>query len=180
MRKEIRLSGFGGQGIILAGVILGRAAALYDKKEAVQTQSYGPEARGGASKSEVVISDEPIDFPKVIKPDILVCLSQQAYDKYKDDIKDGGILLIDEDLVSIEQKPKADVKIYKIPFTRIASEDIKLPIVANIVMLGSLTKLTGIVSEESMKKSILDSVPKGTEEKNLLAFNKGYEFAENL
>ncbi|ACV24600.1 2-oxoacid:ferredoxin oxidoreductase subunit gamma [Methanocaldococcus fervens] len=180
MRKEIRLSGFGGQGIILAGIILGRAAALYDKKEAVQTQSYGPEARGGASKSEVVISDEPIDFPKVIKPDILVCLSQQAYDKYKDDIKEGGILLVDEDLVSTDEKPKVDVTLYKIPFTRIASEEIKLPIVANIVMLGALTKLTNIVSRESMEKSILDSVPKGTEEKNLLAFKKGYEYAENL
>ncbi|XRO76588.1 2-oxoacid:ferredoxin oxidoreductase subunit gamma [Methanocaldococcus sp. 10A] len=180
MRKEIRLSGFGGQGIILAGVILGRAAALYDKKEAVQTQSYGPEARGGASKSEVVISDEPIDFPKVIKPDILVCLSQQAYDKYKDDIKEGGVLLVDEDLVSTEKMPNVDITMYKIPFTRIASEEIKLPIVANIVMLGALTKLTNIVSKESMEKAILDSVPKGTEEKNLLAFTKGYEFAEKL
>ncbi|WP_456375255.1 2-oxoacid:ferredoxin oxidoreductase subunit gamma [Methanocaldococcus sp.] len=175
MRKEIRLSGFGGQGIILAGVILGRAASLYDNKEAVQTQSYGPEARGGASKSEIVISDEPIDYPKVIKPDILVCMSQQAYDKYKDDIKEGGILLVDEDLVSTSEKPEVDVKIYKVPFTRIASEEIKLPIVANIVMLGALTKLTKIVSKESMEKAILDSVPKGTEEKNLMAFNIGYE-----
>ena len=180
MRKEIRLSGFGGQGIILAGVILGRAASLYDNKEAVQTQSYGPEARGGASKSEVVISDDPIDFPKVIKPDILVCLSQQAYDKYKDDIKEGGVLLVDEDLVSTDKMPEVNVTMYKIPFTRIASEEIKLPIVANIVMLGALTRLTNIVSKESMEKAILDSVPKGTEKKNLMASSKGYEFAEKL
>ncbi|EHP89173.1 2-oxoacid:ferredoxin oxidoreductase subunit gamma [Methanotorris formicicus] len=178
MRKEIRLSGFGGQGIILAGVILGRAASLYDKKEAVQTQSYGPEARGGASKSEVVIDDKLIDFPKVIKPDILVCMSQPAFDKYVNDIKENGFLLIDEDLVSGEDIP--NVKFYKIPFTRIANEEVGLGIVANIVMLGALTRITGIVSKESMEKAILDSVPKGTEEKNLLAFNKGYEFAGKL
>ncbi|ENN96151.1 2-oxoglutarate ferredoxin oxidoreductase subunit gamma [Methanocaldococcus villosus KIN24-T80] len=180
MRREIRLSGFGGQGIILAGVILGKAAALYDNKEAVQTQSYGPEARGGYSKSEVVISDEPIDYPKVIKPDILVCMSQQAYDKYKDDIKENGTLIVDEDLVSLNELPKVKVNIYKIPFTRIASEKIGLPIVANIVMLGSLVRITNIVSKEAMEKAILNSVPKGTEEKNLLAFKLGYEVAGDV
>lgn len=110
----------------------------------------------------------------------MVCLSQQAYDKYKDDIKEGGVVLVDEDLVSTDKMPEVDVTMYKIPFTRIASEEIKLPIVANIVMLGALTRLTNIVSKESMEKAILDSVPKGTEEKNLLAFSKGYEVAKEL
>ncbi|HIQ39500.1 MAG TPA: 2-oxoacid:ferredoxin oxidoreductase subunit gamma [Methanothermococcus okinawensis] len=177
MRKEVRISGFGGQGIVLAGVILGRSAALYDGKNAVQTQSYGPEARGGASKSEVVISEEEIDYPKVIKPDILVCMSQQAFDKYGRDIKDGGTVIVDRDLVTVSENfYNGNVKLYKIPFTDIAYKDIGLKIVANIVMLGALVRITGIVSKEAMRKAILDSVPKGTEEKNLMAFEKGYSY----
>lgn len=177
MRKEVRFSGFGGQGIILSGVILGRAASLYDKKESVQTQSYGPEARGGASKSEVVISDEEIDFPKVIVPDVLVCMSQPAFDKYGMDIKEGGCVLVDKDLVTIpENYDNGSFKVYQVPFTEIANKEVGLGIVANIVMLGALTKITKLVSKESMEKAILDSVPKGTEEKNLKAFEKGYNY----
>jgi len=179
MRKEVRISGFGGQGIVLAGVILGRSAALYDGKNAVQTQSYGPEARGGASKSEVVISEEEIDYPKVIKPDILVCMSQQAFDKYGRDVKDGGTVIVDRDLVTVpENFYNGNIKLYKIPFTDIAYKEIGLKIVANIVMLGALVRITGIVSKESMRKAILDSVPKGTEEKNLMAFEKGYNYIQ--
>ncbi|HIP16439.1 MAG TPA: 2-oxoacid:ferredoxin oxidoreductase subunit gamma [Methanothermococcus okinawensis] len=177
MRKEVRISGFGGQGIVLAGVILGRSAALYDGKNAVQTQSYGPEARGGASKSEVVISEEEIDYPKVIKPDVLVCMSQQAFDKYGRDIKDEGTVIVDRDLVTVpENFYNGNVKLYKIPFTDIAYKDIGLKIVANMVMLGALVRITGVVSKEAMKKAILDSVPKGTEKKNLIAFEKGYDY----
>jgi len=177
MRKEVRISGFGGQGIVLAGVILGRSAALYDGKNAVQTQSYGPEARGGASKSEVVISEEEIDYPKVIKPDVLVCMSQQAFDKYGRDIKDEGTVIVDRDLVTVpENFYNGNVKLYKIPFTDIAYKDIGLKIVANMVMLGALVRITGVVSKEAMRKAILDSVPKGTEKKNLIAFEKGYDY----
>ncbi|GBF36249.1 2-oxoacid:ferredoxin oxidoreductase subunit gamma [Methanofervidicoccus abyssi] len=177
MRKEVRISGFGGQGVVLAGVILGRSAALYDGKNAVQTQSYGPEARGGASKSEVVISEEEIDYPKVIKPDVLVCMSQQAFDKYGRDIKDEGTVIVDRDLVTVpENFYNGNVKLYKIPFTDIAYKDIGLKIVANMVMLGALVRITGVVSKEAMRKAILDSVPKGTEKKNLIAFEKGYDY----
>jgi len=180
MRKEVRISGFGGQGIVLAGVILGRSAVLYDGKNAVQTQSYGPEARGGASKSEVVISEEEIDYPKVIKPDVLVCMSQQAFDKYGRDIKDEGTVIVDRDLVTVpENFYNGNVKLYKIPFTDIAYKDIGLKIVANMVMLGALVRITGVVSKEAMKKAILDSVPKGTEKKNLIAFEKGYDYIIN-
>ncbi len=174
MRKEVRLSGFGGQGIILAGVILGKGASLYDNKNAVQTQSYGPEARGGASKSEVVISEEDISFPKVIKPDILVCMSQPAFDKYGMDVKKNGCVIIDKDLVSVPKDYENSFSVYKVPFTEIAHKDIGLKIVANIVMLGAITRITNIVSKEAIERAILDSVPKGTEKKNILAFEKGY------
>jgi len=180
MRKEIRISGFGGQGIILSGVILGRSAVIYDNKNAVQTQSYGPEARGGASRSEIVISEDNIDFPKVIKPDVLICMSQPAFDSYGGDIKDQGIVIVDRDLVTVPEnyEAKHNAKLYRIPFTEIAHKNIGLKIVANIVMLGSLTKITNIVSKEAMEKAILDSVPKGTGEKNILAFEKGYNYIQ--
>ena len=180
MRKEFRISGFGGQGIVLSGVILGRSAAIYDNKNAVQTQSYGPEARGGASRSEIVISEDNIDFPKVIKPDVLVCMSQPAFDSYGEDIKDQGVVIVDKDLVTVPEdyEEKHNVNVYEIPFTEIAYKEIGLKIVANIVMLGSLTKITNIVSKEAMEKAILDSVPKGTGEKNILAFEKGYNYIQ--
>lgn len=176
MRKEIRFSGFGGQGIILAGVILGRAASLYSDKEAVQTQSYGPEARGGASKSEVVISDEEIDFPKVIQPDILVSMSQPAFDKYGCDLKENAVVIIDKDLVTLPEGYEEKYTVHKVPFTEIANKDVGLSIVANIVMLGSLIKITEAVSKEALEKALLDSIPKGTEKKNILAFEKGFEY----
>ncbi|MBP2143595.1 2-oxoglutarate ferredoxin oxidoreductase subunit gamma [Methanococcus voltae] len=177
MRKEVRFSGFGGQGIILAGVILGKAISLYGGKNAVQTQSYGPEARGGASKSEVVISEEEIDFPKVILPDVLISMSQPAFDKYGEEIKENATILIDKDLVSVPEEYESKNKVYKIPFTEIANKEIGLGIVANIVMLGSLTKILD-VDPEIVKKALLESVPKGTEKKNTLAFEKGYDYIQ--
>ncbi|MEM2211515.1 MAG: 2-oxoacid:ferredoxin oxidoreductase subunit gamma [Nitrososphaerales archaeon] len=171
MRWEIRLAGFGGQGIILSGYILGKAASLYDKKNAVLTQSYGPEARGGACVADVVISDEKIDYPKIESPDVLVAMSQWAYHTYVKSVKNNGIILIDSDLV------KADgVKnLYSIPATRIA-EELGKRIVANILMLGFFTVITNIVSYKAMRQSILSSIPKGTEEFNIRAFEKGYEY----
>ncbi|ABR54531.1 pyruvate ferredoxin/flavodoxin oxidoreductase [Methanococcus vannielii SB] len=176
MRKEIRFSGFGGQGIILAGVILGKAASIYGEKESVQTQSYGPEARGGASKSEVVISNEEIDFPKVIQPDILISMSQPAFDKYGFDLKENAVVIIDKDLVTLPEGYEEKYDVYKVPFTEIANKDVGLSIVANIVMLGALVKITEVVSKEALEKSLLDSIPKGTEKKNILAFEKGYSY----
>lgn len=179
MRIEIRIGGFGGQGVIMAGIILGKAASLFDKNEAVQTQSYGPEARGGASKCEVIISDEIIDFPKVQHPDILVAMSNEALMKYIVDLKDNGTLIIDPgttDISSVQDYiDKHNITVYQSPATKTAVDDIGLKIVANIVMIGSIVKITNVISKESAIKSIETSVPKGTEEKNILAFEAGYD-----
>lgn len=181
MRKNIRIAGFGGQGIIMAGIVIGKAAALYDNLNAVQTQSYGPEARGGASKTEVVISDEQVDYPKVQEPDIFVALSQEGLNAYLSDLKDGGILIIDQDMINEEELlpfvDKHNIKLYKAPVTRTAIEKVGLKIVANIVMIGAIARMTKVVSEEAARQAVADSVPPGTEKKNLEAFEAGAELA---
>jgi len=171
-RVEVRLTGFGGQGIVLSGIILARAA-MYDKKGVVQTQSYGPEARGGACRSEVVISDEAIHYPLIEEADILVAMSQEALDKHINSIKKGGTLIIDSDTVS-RVPEESEIKVNRVAATGIASEKLGKGIVANIVMLGALTNLTGIVSRESMEKAVKESVPRGTEKINLKALKEGY------
>jgi len=176
MKKEIRLAGFGGQGVVLSGVILGRAAVLYDKKRATQTQSYGAEARGGAARSEVIISAETIDYPQVINPDILVAMSQRALDKYIKDLKPHGILIVDSELVK-DLPETCSFSLYRIPASQIASQEFGRTIVANMIMLGFLIGLTEVVSREALKKSVRDSVPEGTEEINLKALEKGREIA---
>jgi 2-oxoglutarate ferredoxin oxidoreductase subunit gamma len=181
LRKEIRIAGFGGQGVILAGIVIGKAAALYDGLYAVQTQSYGPEARGGASRTELVISDDEIDYPKVHHPDIFVAMSHEALIAYLDGLKPGGILIIDPDMV-MEDKISSfveehDIKVYHAPATRTADEKVGLRIVANIVMIGAITGLTKVISEEAARKAIEASVPPGTEEKNLSAFEAGMELS---
>ncbi len=173
MRHEIRFSGFGGQGIILSAVIIGRAAVMYDNKFAVQTQVYGPEARGGASMSQVVIDDEQILYPKVAVPDIYVIMSQEGFEKYGASAQESAIMLIDSTLV--HSRPKC--KYIEIPATGEAKANLKV-IVANIVMLGALVAATHVVSEESLKKAILDSVPKGTEDLNLKAMQLGLELGK--
>lgn len=177
-KREIRLAGFGGQGIILAGHILGKAASIYEKKNAVFTQSYGPEARGGSCSADVVVSNGPIHYPKVSQPDVLVVMSQGALATYGDTIKEGGILIIDEDLVT-PGKVHETVVLRKVPATRIA-EGMGRRIVANIVMLGGLTAIASLVSYESMKESVVSSIPPGTEEFNLTAFNNGYDYGISL
>lgn len=172
-RIEVRFSGFGGQGIISAAIIAGKAVAIYEGRESVVMESYGPESRGGSSSGTVVIDDNRVDYPYVIEPDILVAMSQGGYEKYKSEIKKGGFLLIDEDLVEPEETDKA--KIYRIPATRIA-EELGSKIVANIVMLGFLLAVTKIVTLESMKRSILSRVPPKTADLNMKAFQRGYEF----
>ena len=182
MRTEIRIGGFGGQGVILAGIILGKSACLFDGNEAVQTQSYGPEARGGASKCEVVISDSKIDYPKVINPDIFIAMSNEALIKYIVDLKDNGTLIIDPGTTDIEDVrefiDEHNIKVYEAPATKTAIEEINLKIVANIVMVGAITKITEVISKEAAIKAIEASVPKGTEEKNIKAFEAGYALAE--
>lgn len=178
--REIQFAGFGGQGIILAGYITGKALALFEGKSASMTQSYGPEARGGACASGVVVDDDPtkpVDYPKVRKPDILVVMSQEGYDVYIPKLKSGGILIYDEDLVQ-PKNLRSDIKAFPIPATRIADDELGKVIVANVVMLGALVALTGIVSEESMRKSIETSVKRDYVEINLKAFEKGLEAAK--
>ena len=174
-RYELRFSGAGGQGLILAGVIMAEAASIYDGKQAVQSQSYGPEARGGASKSEVIISDSPIDYPKATVVDALLALTQEACDKYSHDLKDGGVLLIDSDLVTRE--PKGNFKVTKFNITNTAKNEVGREIVTNIVALGAMVALTGVVSKESAEKAVLSRVPEAFLELNKKAFNLGFEKA---
>ena len=177
-RNEVRFTGFGGQGMVVMGYILGRAATVYDGKNATMTQSYGPEARGGASSTQIIICDGPIFYPYVVEPDVLVGMSQEGYDKHRMNLGKDGFLLVDEDLVTVASDEKAK-KVFKIPATRLA-EELGRKIVANIVMLGFFSGLTGIVSDEALKKAIIDSVPKGTTELNLKAFEKGKSHALSL
>ncbi len=174
-RYELRFSGAGGQGLILAGVIMAEAASIYDGKQAVQSQSYGPEARGGASKSEVIISDGPIDYPKATVVDALLALTQEACDKYSHDLKEGGVLLIDSDLVKNE--PKGNFKVTKFNITNTAKNEVGREIVTNIVALGAMVALTGVISRESAEKAVLARVPEAFLELNKKAFNLGFEKA---
>lgn len=171
-RYEIRLSGSGGQGLILAGIILAEAAAIYDAKNAIQSQSYGPEARGGASKSEVIISDGEIDYPKATRIDFLLALTQQACDKYCNDLKENGILVVDTHLVP--HPPNGNFKTYVLSIAEAAKNKVGKSFVANIVALGALVELTGIVSKEAIIKAVLAKVPKGTEELNKKALETGF------
>lgn len=175
MKKEIRICGFGGQGVILSGFILGKAAAVFMDYNAVQSQSYGPEARGGAARSEVIISDEKIGYPRPTSIDLLVAMSQESFDTYRKDIRDDTIIIIDPDLV-----PRHNIgrPLYKIHAQKIA-EDLGNKIVANIVMVGAATSIFGIIDSEAVRKAIIDSVPSKFRDLNEKAFNKGLEAGKN-
>ena len=175
-RIEIRLAGEGGQGMILAGIILAEAAAIYDGKNAVQSQSYGPEARGGASKSEVIIAAGEIDFPEVIIADVLIALSQEAYDKYVRNLKEGGLLIVDGDQVPNISSEKA----LRLPITRLAKETTGRAITANTVALGALVEMTGVVSKEAIAKAVAARAPKGTQEINQAALEAGFSAAQGI
>jgi 2-oxoglutarate ferredoxin oxidoreductase subunit gamma len=172
-RSEIRLAGEGGQGMILAGIILAEAAAIYDGKNTAQTQSYGPEARGGASKAEVIIAQGEIDHPEVISADVLVAMSQEACDKYAGNLKKTGFLIVDEEKVGRVPSTKA----IKVPITRLAQESSGKSITANVVALGVLVGLTEVVSRDAIQKAVAARAPKGTEEMNVRALNAGFEAA---
>ncbi len=174
MYKEIRLSGTGGQGLILAGIILAEAAGVYDGHEVIQTQSYGPEARGGASRAEVIVSDDVIDYPKVTFPDVVLVMSQQACDRYGRLVKPGGIVLVDD--TNVSSIPSVEgASVVTLPITEIARHDVGRQVVANVVALGVLVGVTDVVTPEAMEKAILSRVPRGTEELNMKAFNVGLE-----
>jgi 2-oxoglutarate ferredoxin oxidoreductase subunit gamma len=176
-RKEIRFSGFGGQGIILAGYITGKAATLYTELNATLTQSYGPESRGGACTAQLVLADEPVHYPHVVTPDVLVAMSQEAYDKYAGQVAPESLILIDETLVDPEVVPH-QAPVLSVPASRIA-EELGRAIVANIVMLGFLVGVVNTIPEEAMRRTILESVPKGTEELNDKAFTSGLAYARD-
>lgn len=177
-KTEIKIGGFGGQGIILTGYIVGKAASIFDNKNATMTQAFGPEARGSACSSQLIVSDDKIRYPYVKAPQIMVIMSQEAFVKFSPQIKSGGMMLIEEELVNPDGLPKT-VKLYKIPATRIA-EELGRKIVLNIVMVGFFTSVSGLVSKEAMRKAVETSVPKGTEQLNLKAFDQGYEYGLKL
>ncbi len=177
-RYEIRLSGSGGQGMILAGIIMAEAAAIYGDKNAVQSQSYGPESRGGASKAEVIISEGPIDYPKATAIDCMLAMTQEACTKYHHDIKDGGILIVDSD--SVKDVPQGGFRVHGFPITSIARDELGKVIVANIVSLGAMTGLTKVVSYESVEQAVLARVPAAFVDLNKKALQRGYELTRDL
>lgn len=177
-RYEMRLSGEGGQGLVLAGKIFAEAAAIYEGINATQSQSYGPEARGGASRSEVILSDEDIDFPKAVELDLLLALTQEACDRYIGDLKPDGTLLVDSEAVT--QIPSGSFRTLSAPVIRNAREKIGREIVANIVSIGIITRIASVLSENSVREAILTRVPKGTEDVNLKAFELGLSMADEM
>jgi len=171
---EIKIGGFGGQGVILAGEIVGRAAAVHDGKNATLTRSFGPEARGGSASAQVIISEETIYYPYVTRPSILVVMSQAAYQRFSGELSPGGLLLIESDLVR-PGDVSPEVRMFAVPATRFA-EEMGRKIVLNIVMLGFFAAVSGVVGADAMRKAIAETVPHGTEDLNLRAFQRGYEF----
>ena len=179
-RLEIRMSGFGGQGIIRSGEIVGKAAVLYDGRYATFTQSYGPESRGGACAAQVAIADDPVElsYPHVIDPSILVVMSQGGYNKYVPDFRRDGLLIVDNSLVELDEAAEG-LQILGVPATRMA-EELGRRIVANVVMLGFVAAVTDVASPEAIKQAVLDSVPKGTEELNGRAFDTGFQYGQEM
>jgi len=176
--KRIVITGFGGQGIVLAGNILGKAATIYDKAHATMTQSYGPEARGGSCSTQVIISQEEILFPYVEEAQVLICMSQEGYDKALPSLIPGGLLIWDTDLVEAKELDPSWTT-YHVPATRFA-EDLGNKMMANIVMLGFLSAVSDLVSEESFKQAVLSSVPPHTKETNAKAFDRGREYGQAI
>lgn len=173
MRTEFRLSGSGGQGLLLAGIVLAEAAILEDKN-AVQTQSYGPEARGGASKAEVVISDEDIDYPKATDPDFLLALTPESYRTYGK-LMGKGLIIVD---ASVPLSDEIKARTVSVPILKTAAEDLGKKVVANIVALGALAGISGVVKQDTLSNAVKNRVPKGTEDLNLSALAKGFELAK--
>jgi 2-oxoglutarate ferredoxin oxidoreductase subunit gamma len=178
MMTEVRLTGYGGQGIIRMGYLVGKAAAIFDGKQATMTQSFGPEARGSACSSQVVVSDGRVLYPYVNTPHIVVAMSQEGFAKHGRNIVDQGTLLIDEDLVKPDEIKKG-IKFFSIPSTRLA-EEMKAKIAANIVMFGFFTAVTQLITEESAKCAIKDSFKEKLIDLNLKAFDKGYQYGKEL
>jgi 2-oxoglutarate ferredoxin oxidoreductase subunit gamma len=171
---EIRVAGYGGQGVILAAMIIGKAASIFQDGYATLTQSFGPEARGSACSAQVVLSDEPILYPYLTRPDILIAMSQDAHTQFAPGLKETGVLLVEKDLVRISDLHRG-VPAHGVPATRLA-EEIGRRLVLNIVMVGFFGSVTRLIAPEALRKAVADSVPAGTEDMNLRAFNRGFEY----
>ena len=175
---EIRIAGFGGQGVILAAAVIGKAAAIFQGGYATMTQSFGPEARGGSSSAQVILSTEPILYPYVTQPDVLVVMSQEAYTRFAQQVKPGGVLITEQDLVRVGQIP-AGVRAYGVPATRLA-EELGRKVVLNIVMVGFFAAITRLLDPEAMRQAVADSVPPALQKLNLEAFDKGFAYGSQL
>ncbi len=171
---EIRIAGFGGQGVILAASVIGKAASIFEGGHATMTQNFGPESRGGACSAQVILSGEPILYPYVTRPDILVALSQEAYNKFAPELKPGGLLLVEQDLVQMDKVPEG-ARVHGVPATRLA-EEIGRRMVLNIVVVGFFAAVTGLLDPRSLRAAVEDSVPPAFRDLNLKAFQKGYDF----
>ena len=178
MLKEVRIAGFGGQGVILAAAVIGKAEAIFHGGYACMTQSFGPEARGGSSSAQVILSSDPILYPYVTHPDILVVMSQEAYTRFGPQLKPGGILITEQELVRIDKMPTG-VRLYGVPATRLA-EEIGKKVVLNIVMVGFFGAVTGLLDPDALRKAVADSVPPAMQALNLKAFDKGFAYGAEL
>jgi 2-oxoglutarate ferredoxin oxidoreductase subunit gamma len=173
---EIRVAGFGGQGVILSASVIGKAASVFEGGFATMCQSFGPEARGGACAAQVILSDEPVLYPYVTSPDILVVMSQEAYSKFEPDLKEDGILIVERDLVRVDHI-KSGNRLFSVPATRLA-EELGKRMVLNIVMVGFFAAVTNILNPESVRKAVADSVPPSFKDLNLQAFDKGFAYGQ--
>jgi 2-oxoglutarate ferredoxin oxidoreductase subunit gamma len=171
---EIRVAGFGGQGVILSAIVLGKAASIYQHAFATMTQNFGPEARGGACSAQLIVSETPVLYPYVTRPDILVVMSQEAYVRFGPELKDGGILIVEQDMVRVSGLANAS-KVFSVPATRIA-EELGKRMVLNSVMVGFFTAVTGLLEADAVRSAVADSVPASFRELNLRAFEKGFEY----
>jgi len=178
MLTEIRIAGFGGQGVILAAAVIGKAVAIFQDGYATMTQSFGPEARGGSSSAQVILSTEPILYPYVTHPDVLVVMSQEAYTKFAPQLKSGGILITERELVKVDRIPHG-VRAYGVPATRLA-EELGRKVVLNIVMVGFFGAVTRLVEQDALRQAVADSVPPALQKLNLEAFDKGFEYGSML
>jgi 2-oxoglutarate ferredoxin oxidoreductase subunit gamma len=171
---EVRIAGFGGQGVILSAIVLGKAASIYQGEFATMTQNFGPEARGGACSAQLVLSGTPVLYPYVTRPDILVTMSQEAYNRFSPDLKENGTLIVEQDLVRVDQIPSG-TKVFSIPATRIA-EELGKKMVLNSVMVGFFAAVTHLLEREAVRNAVADSVPGSFRELNLKAFDRGFEY----
>ena len=171
---EIRIAGFGGQGVVLSAMVIGKAGCIFENGFSTMTQSFGPEARGGACSAQVILSKQPILYPYVTRTDILATMSQEAYARFTPQLNDDGILIIEQDLVRVEKLP-AGVLVYGVPATRLA-EELGKRIVLNIVMVGFFAAVSNVLQPAALRQAVADSVPNAFLELNLRAFDKGFEY----